>query len=98
MNQEILAERHLLEITLVCTGSYVSERIKWHFLSQDLKQKVLTGILTEGHLRAITNVVLTLELSSWLTSEQAWRELAELAGGVVRSSSLKVSYVLKLTI
>lgn len=35
--------------------------------------------LTEDHLRAITGVVLALELSPWLTTEQAWEELAEKA-------------------
>jgi len=33
--------------------------------------------LTEGHLQAITWLVFDVTLSPWLTTEQAWVELAE---------------------
>ncbi|MEW5933627.1 MAG: DNA methyltransferase [Bacillota bacterium] len=67
--------------------SLVSERIKWHGLPDSIKKHVGTAeevrsstkTLTEKHLREITTIVLPVELSPWLTTEQAILELAEKA-------------------
>jgi ParB/RepB/Spo0J family partition protein len=59
--------------------SLVSERIKWNGLPDEVKRYVLTEDLTEGHIREITSVVLTLELHQWLTNEAAWIDLANKA-------------------
>ena len=56
--------------------SLVSERIKWHNLSDDVKNKVLAGILSESHLREITSIVLAPELFPWLTTSIAQLKLA----------------------
>lgn len=55
--------------------SLVSERIKWNLLPDKLKKEVLTENVTEGHLREVCTLVLTLELESWLAIDQAQLEL-----------------------
>jgi len=54
----------------------VSLRLKFYTLPQTVKKEVVTGNLSEGHLQAITSLVVTSQLTPWLTTEQAWEELA----------------------
>ena len=54
----------------------VSFRLKLFSLPTTIKREVQTGNLTDGHLEAITSLVQTSELSPWLTTAQAWEELA----------------------
>ncbi|SMB96257.1 DNA modification methylase [Thermanaeromonas toyohensis ToBE] len=57
--------------------SLVSERIAWHKLPDKVKKLVLSGDLTEAHLRRIWGVILPVEFTLWLTTEMARLELAE---------------------
>lgn len=57
----------------------VSRRIKFNSLPESIKEYVGTGMLAEGHLKVITEVVGTFQHSPWLTSAQAVLELAEKA-------------------
>ena len=52
--------------------SAVSLRLKFYTLPQTVKKEVVTGNLSEGHLQAITSLVVTSQLTPWLTTEQAW--------------------------
>ena len=38
------------------------------------------GLIGKEHWRAITELLMTNNLSPWLTTEQAWEELAKKAG------------------
>ena len=52
-------------------------KLKYHTLPSSVKRAVVTGDITEGHLQAISAVIVTSQLSPWLTAEAAWTELAE---------------------
>jgi len=57
----------------------VSFRVKLHQLSDEIKSYVTQGLLTETHMRRISELLLELHFSPWLTSDQAMLELAEKA-------------------
>lgn len=58
--------------------SQASERIKWHeTLPMNIKKACSEGLLDEGHVQAISGLVLTSELAPWLTTSQAQIELAQ---------------------
>jgi len=55
----------------------VSFRQGLHEFPDSIKQFITQDLLTEGHLREITQLLPGLYFSPWLTSEQAWGELAK---------------------
>ena len=57
----------------------VSERIRLNSLSDKGKKFVTEGKITEENLREIIQLLLSNNLSPWLTTSQAWEELAEKA-------------------
>ena len=57
----------------------VSYRLKLNSLPIKIKNFVTQGILTETHLRKISDLKLELHFSSWLSPDQAMLELAEKA-------------------
>jgi len=59
----------------------VSKRLKMHGLSEQIKEFMRQGLLKEGHLEEIISLCVDAHFSSWLTTEQAWEELAEWAAG-----------------
>jgi hypothetical protein len=76
-----------------------SERIKWHKeVPEDIKAKVgseeelrvksSSKLFGEAHIRAIFGVVPALELSGWLTAEQARREIIDEVKDKHRGSSI----------
>ena len=58
------------------TQKTVSLRLKLHDLSAKIKQFILQGDLTETHLIEISTLYIDVCLSPWLTTQQAWEELA----------------------
>lgn len=56
----------------------VSRRLKFHRLPDSIKRLVETGLLAEGHLQAITGLVVTSQLHGWLTPEEVWVGLCDL--------------------
>lgn len=67
----------------------VGYRLRLHGLSQHIKGFVNQGLLTETHLIEITSLSIDLHFSPWLTTEEAWEELAEIAVGGVRKDGKK---------
>lgn len=59
--------------------SLVSVRLKLHCLPEKIKEFITQGLLSEAHLRRISDLLLESYFSPWLTSEQAMLELAEKA-------------------
>lgn len=57
----------------------VAKRIRYHTFPAGVKDYVRQGLLTEGHLDEIAGVFVVEHLATWLTTEQAWEELAEIA-------------------
>lgn len=57
----------------------VSVRLKLNGLPDEVKNFVTQGFLEEAHLREICSLLLKSHFAPWLTSEQAWIELAEKA-------------------
>ncbi len=57
--------------------SSVSERLKWHTVSEKIKNYIEQQLLDEGHLREITSISNVQYLSPWLTTHQVWEELAD---------------------
>lgn len=67
----------------------VSERLKFYTLSERVKGFIQQGFMTEGHLRGITSIFTAEYFSPWLTTEQAWEELAELVVMGIRKDGKK---------
>ena len=74
--------------------SLVSKRLKLHGLSDRIKGFIHQKLLAEAHLIEITQLFIDEYFSPWLTTEQAWEELAEWASGgmghTVRQTKTKV--------
>lgn len=68
----------------------VSQRIKYHFVSDIIKTFIAQGILQEGHLKEILQLLLVQHFSSWLTSEQAQIELTKEIISKHRGSSVGI--------
>lgn len=58
------------------TQQMVSLRLKLHALPDKVKRFTSQGELTEAHLIEIARLQVDLYLSPWLTTAQAWEELA----------------------
>lgn len=59
--------------------SLVSVRLKLYCLPEKIKEFITQGLLSEAHLRRISDLLLESYFSPWLTPEQAMLELAEKA-------------------
>jgi len=57
----------------------VSRRLKFHSMPDRVKDSVRKGLLDEFHLEEIGHLSAADTLSLWLTTSQAWKELAEKA-------------------
>ena len=57
----------------------LAKRIKFNGMPTKVKKYVAQGFLDEGHIEAISSLVAPAQLSPWLTTSQAWEELAEKA-------------------
>src|SRR5262249_26563198 len=56
--------------------SFVAKRLKLNELPTSVKQHVNQGLLSEAHLLEIMAVCVDSHLYPWLTTQQAWEELA----------------------
>jgi len=70
----------------------VSIRLNLHRLSENIKSFIPQGLLTEAHLREISEIYLEVYFEPWLASERAQLELATWAAGgkTVRETKAKV--------
>lgn len=73
--------------------TWVSRRQKFHGLPEGIKDYVRQDLLSEGHLTEISSVCVDAHFSPWLTTQQAWEELAQWAiGHTVRDTRKKIVY------
>lgn len=69
----------------------VSQRISLHRMSNRIKEFIRQGKINEWHLIEISGLLVDKYFGPWLTSEQAWLELAELsATGVTKNGKKTV--------
>jgi 16S rRNA G966 N2-methylase RsmD len=69
-----------IAIAVCANEGRVSERISWHYLSDETKEFFQQGVLDEGHLREITsNFNVEIYLSDWFTAARAYYELATIS-------------------
>lgn len=59
--------------------AWVSRRLKFHKLPERIKQIMRQDWFAEGHLAEITVICVDAYFAPWLTTEQAWQELADKA-------------------
>ncbi len=57
------------------TQGTVSQRIKYHGLSEGIKDFIAQELLDEGHLKEITQISLEQYFSPWLTTEEAYPKI-----------------------
>lgn len=72
-NQEKVAEVKKV------TQKTVSIKLRLHSLPESVKRFIPQGSLDETHLREITDLYLEVYFQDWLTTDQAWEELAKKA-------------------
>lgn len=71
--------------------SFIGYRLKLHSLPNQIKEFVNQKLLTETHLIEITKLGIDSHFVPWLTTEQAWQELAELAVRGIRKDGKKTT-------
>jgi len=57
----------------------VSRRLRFNDMPAKVKEVVLHNLLSEWHLQELLELSVAQRLSPWLTTSQAWEELAEKA-------------------
>lgn len=63
----------------VVAQSVVSRRLKFHTMSDKVKDFIRRDLIDESHLEEISYLSAADTLSPWLTTQQVWQEVAEKA-------------------
>ena len=73
------------------TQKWVSERLKYHDkMPEEIKEIMRQEKITEGHLEKISILCVDAYFHAWLTTEQLWIDLAELAIDIKKLTGKKL--------